>query len=185
MTDSASEQSDAGAALPHSDSRTSDVLATAGALVNESDVASSDAQDSHALHSSAGLIPASKFLGRLSLLDIESLGEAIHLWHRTATESGDEWFSAEASIADAVHASRRYTEQDVLLRHMSTLFLESSWFTSAQPGVRIRASEPSAQYVATIAMLAVLVRDRLTITAFELLYRPFSKLIPVDTLLRE
>jgi len=135
--------------------------------------------------SGAGLSAASKFLGRFAQLDLLTLGDAIHRWHRTVTEDGDAWFEAEDAVAQAVHDARRHPDQEILLRHMADLFLREPWFTAAQPGARIRAAEPAGQYVATLAMLAVLVRDRLDPQEFELLYRPFASVVPVSELERE
>ena len=185
MSDASQEPLAESIPSPSQETRHAESRAAATVRSDLNQAASDRAERAVAAHTAAGLIPASKFLGRLSQLDFNTLGEAVRTWHRIAAESGDLWFIVEESVARAVHDSSRYTEQDVLLRHMSTLFLESTWFTSAQPGVRIRAAEPSAQYVATIAMLALLVRDRLLPDEFELLYRPFAGAIPVDALLRE
>lgn len=133
----------------------------------------------------AGLAPASKFLGRLAQLDLETLGRAIHAWHRVATDEATAWYEAEAAVADAVERTRRYAEQEMLLRHMATLFLSRIWFREAAPGARIRAAEPAGQYVATLSMLALLVRDGLHEQQFALLYAPFVDIIPLEQLERE
>jgi hypothetical protein len=46
----------------------------------------------------------------------------------------------------------------------------------------LRATEPSGQYPATLAMIALLVRDHLDPADFAHLYAPFTDLIPLDEL---
>ena len=46
----------------------------------------------------------------------------------------------------------------------------------------VAGSDAAAQYVATIASLALLVRDALSTADFETLYSPFQGLIPVEAL---
>ena len=166
-----------------------EVGSSPGATHQRADVSFSDelavAAERAAALRACGLIPASKFIGRLALLDLDQLGEAIQRWHRTAAEHGDAWFVAEAAVADGVERTRRHTEQSVLLRHMGNLFLSKSWFTAAAPGARIRAAEPAGQYVATLAMLAILVRDGITPAQFDLVYHPFHAIIPLAELVGE
>ena len=129
-----------------------------------------------------GAMAAAKFLGRIAQLEIEELGVAVRTCHRAA---GTAWFAAEDAVAQAITAAGRHAEQEVLLEQIAQLFRTVPWFTPAQPGARIHASEPSGQYVATIAMLALLVRDRIGPADFELLYAPFATLIPPVELDRE
>jgi hypothetical protein len=133
----------------------------------------------------AGLPAASKFVGRLAQLDLRSLGEAIAAWRAAVASTDAAWFDAEAAVAGAIAAANRHTEQRILVGYIGDLFVDSRWFSAEAPGTLIGAAEPAAQYVATLAMLALLVRDRLAPGEFELLYRPFARLIPPDTLARE
>jgi hypothetical protein len=132
-----------------------------------------------------GLMSATKFLGRLAQLDLAALGVAIHAWRAAVVASGEAWFAAEESVARAIRNTRRYDEQEVLLRHVTELFRRARWFVPTAPGARIRATEASGQYVATTAMLALLVADQIATADFELLYRPFATLIPTAELARE
>jgi hypothetical protein len=127
-------------------------------------------------------LAAAKFLGRIAQLELEQLGVAVQAWHSAV---GRDWFAAEDAVAQAVIDSARAAEQEVLLEHIAQLFRSVPWFTPEEPGARVNASEPSGQYVTTLAMLALLVRDRLSPAEFELLYRPFATLIPTEELDRE
>lgn len=122
---------------------------------------------------------ASKFVGRFAQLDITSLGASIHAWQHSADE---QWFEAEAQVAKAIGDTRRYSEQEILLSNIAEVFRRASWFRGAEPGASIGASDASAQYVGTLAMLALLVRDRLRPEQLELLYRPFAHSIPISEL---
>ncbi len=53
------------------------------------------------------------------------------------------------------------------------------------PELHVRATEASGQYLGTLAMLALLVRDHLEPATFARLYRPFAPHIPVAELGRE
>lgn len=127
-------------------------------------------------------MPASKFLGRLAGLDMADLVEAIEVWRGAV---GERWFDAEAAVTRAIDESGRYAEQEILLGHMAELFRRQPWFKRPQPGTPVQASEPGAQYVATLVMLAVLAGDRLRPSDLELLYAPFAGTIPADELDRE
>jgi len=132
-----------------------------------------------------GSVSAAKFLGRLAQLDLDALGTAIHAWRAAVVASGGAWFAAEESVARAIRNGRRYEEQEALLHHITDIFRRARWFVPSAPGARIRATEASGQYVATTAMLALLVADQIAPGDFELLYRPFAELIPVSELERE
>jgi len=126
-----------------------------------------------------GVVVAAKFLGRLAQLDLAALGEAIFEWRRAVVRDGDGWFAAESAVARAIADSGRYAEQEVLLGHITQLFRQGPWFKPQMPGVRVGATEPSGQYVATTAMLALLVRDQIGAHELELLYQPFAAFIPI------
>jgi hypothetical protein len=132
------------------------------------------------------LVPSpAKFLGRLSQLDLDALGNAVHAWRSAVAASSDAWFAAEESVARAITSGRHHDEQEVLLRHITDLFRRGPWFKPDAPGARIGAVEASGQYVATTAMLAVLVYPEIEAREFELLYHPFARLVPVSELGRE
>ena len=132
---------------------------------------------------------ASLFLERLERLGRAAVDRAVHAWRAAITEEPDTWFSAENALADAIRASGMHAEQEQLLEQLLALFRRAGWFrppqfgtTSAErPGTMKDGSEASAQYVTTIGLLAVLVRDRLSTPVFDLLYKPFAELIPTNS----
>lgn len=123
----------------------------------------------------SGLGAALKFVGRFAGLDVDALGSSIAVWHRSADER---WFAAEAAVAAAIQHTRRSVEQERLLEEMAEVFRRTKWFWAGEPGAAVGATEPSAQYVGTLAMLSLLVRDRLSPDQFELLYTPYAGIIP-------
>ncbi len=131
------------------------------------------------------MVAASKFLGRLAQLDFATLAAAIRDWREAMRLSSREWFVAEEAVAREITATGRYPDQERLLAHMVDVFRRAAWFTSAEPGANVGATDASGQYVATIAMLALLVRDRLRPGEFDVLYQPFARRIPVGELERE
>jgi len=103
---------------------------------------------------------------------------------------GRAWFAAEDVVAQAIVAAGRQREQRPLLMQVADVFAHDVWYGAGgrrgpAPGARARATEASGQYVATLAMLALLVRDHLEPAALELVYRPFAAAIPVEELARE
>jgi len=118
---------------------------------------------------------ALKFVGRFAQMDIESVGVTIRTWHRLADQR---WFQAEAAVAAEIEATMRYSEQEMLLEQIADMFQRATWFWRSEPGDAVGAAEPSSQYVSTLAMLALLVRDRLDPNHFEILYQPFAQFIP-------
>jgi hypothetical protein len=138
----------------------------------------------------AGARAAAKFVGRASQLSVGDIRAAVQSWHGTMRARSDPWFAAERAAAHAVLVSGRTTDQEVLLGHIADGF-RRLWYRGARgeppttPESRIDATEASGQYVSTVAMIAVLVRDRIGAAEFALLYEPFASLIPVDELARE
>ena len=141
---------------------------------------------------------ALKFIGRLALLDHGGVTSSIRSWHALMRHESEAWFTAEEAVARAVVDSGRHGMQQPLLMHVAEAFAYRVWYRgqpdpasgAAAPGapapeLRVQATEASGQYVATVAMLALLVRDHLDASTFALLYRPFADLIPVAELVRE
>jgi hypothetical protein len=136
---------------------------------------------------------ALRFIGRLAQLDHAAVHATIETWREAMRTDSRAWFAAEEAVARAVVASGRQVEQRPLLGHVADAFAYRVWYRDASsygpgllaPEVRIQGTEASGQYVGTLAMLALLVRDQVDPAAFELLYRPFAALIPVAELGRE
>jgi hypothetical protein len=138
----------------------------------------------------AGERAALKFVGRVAQLDLEELSDVLAIWRQTMRDDPDAWFTAEAAVGSAVVASGRRDEQRGLLIHVADAFTHLVWYGGRRgralgapaPELRVRASESSGQYLATLAMLAVLVRDHLDAATFALLYAPFAPHIPLSGL---
>jgi pyruvate/2-oxoglutarate dehydrogenase complex dihydrolipoamide acyltransferase (E2) component len=141
----------------------------------------------------AGWDAARRFVGRLARLDHEDAAASIRTWREAMREDGDTWFAAEEAAARALVASGRHAAQKPLLIYIADAFAHRVWYRgrtylasgTAAAELRVGATEASGQYVATVAMLALLVRDHLDPRAFDVLYRPFAALIPAADLVRE
>ena len=135
-----------------------------------------------------GAPAASKFVGRVSQLAVEDVRAAVRAWHDVMRTESEAWFGAERAAGNAVAAAGRTAEQEALLADLGESVLRGVWYRDAvghrpgTPEARVGATEASGQYVAAVAMLALLVRDRLTAAEFALLYRPFAALIPPEEL---
>lgn len=132
---------------------------------------------------------ASQFVGRVSQLDIGAIRTAVQAWRQAMRAESDTWFAAEQAAGRAVLAAGRTAEQEVLLDRIAECVLRGVWYRGGArgesprtPEERVGATEASAQYVSTVAMLALLVRDRLPAAQFAVLYRPFATLISVADL---
>jgi hypothetical protein len=124
-------------------------------------------------------VHAMAFLDRLESLDFHELGAAIRRWRSFVD---DAWFEAERALAQAVYDTRAFGAQRRVIDRLSDLFRRARWFTLQAPGAVIGASDASGQYVATLAALALLVREALSGEQFKLLYRTFAPLIPLPTI---
>jgi hypothetical protein len=134
---------------------------------------------------------AAKFVGRVSRLDLAGVRALAEAWQQLMRIGSDAWFAAERSVARAVWTSGRLADQDVMLEQMGECFRTAVWYRrpSGVPlgpaEARVGTTEATAQYVATTAMLALLVRDHVDSAEFAILYRPFATLIPDAELERE
>lgn len=133
---------------------------------------------------SAGTRTALKFVGRLAQLDLDAVCAVVASWHQTMRAETDAWFAAEEALGEAVVASGRRAEQEPLLMHVAQAFARAVWYgpegrrAAPAPERRVGATEATGQYLATLAMLALLTRDHIEATTFDLLYRPFAAHIP-------
>jgi hypothetical protein len=123
--------------------------------------------------------PVRAFLERLEALDMEQLREAIRVWRR---ELSDGWHEADHAVAVAMRDSQRHREQEAVLEALYDVFRRAPWFTNEHPGTRVASSDATAQYIATSAVLALLVCDRLAPQYLQTLYQPFASLIPLADL---
>ena len=135
------------------------------------------------MSTNAALHAAAAFIARIAELELGEVRGFIHGWQRVVAADADRWFAAEAAVADAVLRSGRRAEQRVLLREMADTVTNAVWYRRSPPPERAtRATEASGQYSATLAMIAVLVRDFLDPRDFAMVYAPFARLIPLETL---
>lgn len=135
-----------------------------------------------------GVPAAAKFVGRVSQLDAAAVRAAVEGWREVMRAESEAWFAAERAAAHAVLDAGRTAEQQVMLGHLSDAVLRTVWYRAGvgqTPEARVGATEASGQYIASVAMLALLVRDHLSAGEFALLYRPFAGVVPVDELGRE
>jgi hypothetical protein len=118
---------------------------------------------------------------------------AVATWRESMRHDLEAWFAAEEAVARAVVAAGRHHEQRPLLIHVADAFANHVWYRARRPHppgapapeLHVRATEASGQYLGTLAMLALLVRDHLEPATFARLYRPFAPHIPVAELGRE
>ena len=141
---------------------------------------------------SAGSSVARKFVGQLAQLDLDAVRAAVASWHQTMRAEPQAWFAAEAALGQAVVTSGRRGAQEPLLMEVAQAFARAVWYgpearraQALAPELRTGASEATGQYLATLAMLALLVRDHLEAATFALLYRPFAAIIPPAALAPE
>jgi len=137
---------------------------------------------------------AAKFVGRVSQLDLETMRAAVLAWRELMATATEAWFAAERAAARAVQEAQRTAQQRTLLAQMADGVLHGVWYREARterdrrserdrrPELQVGATEASAQYVATVAMLALLVRDRISAGDFALLYEPFDAEVPLEAL---
>jgi hypothetical protein len=118
--------------------------------------------------------------------------DAVAAWRASMHDDAAAWFAAEEAVARAVVTSGRHHEQRPLLIPLAEAFAHGVWYRGYPeatlgdaPELRVHATEASGQYLGTLAMLALLVRDHVEPATFDLLYRPFARLIPAADLGRE
>ena len=129
-----------------------------------------------------GLAAASTFLGRFSQLDVGELREPVERWRRAVSLANRQWFAAEKGVAQAMGTTGRQAEQERLLEQLVAALHRSGWFRSPASIELIGASVASIHYTATLAVLALLLRDQLSGREFALLYSPYASLIAADEL---
>jgi len=149
------------------------------------------ARQARAERSSEPTIAAAKFVGRVAQVEVAGIRDVVDTWHRSMRDGADAWFAAEHAVARAVLDAARSAEQAALVEHMTEAFRRAAWSRSTgrlprgAPEPRGGTIEATGQYLATVAMLALLARDHLDPRAFDLLYHPFASQIPASELARE
>ena len=118
-----------------------------------------------------------RFLAGLRALSFPDLGRAVGAWR---SKIDDAWHDAEDAVSRAIADTERHDERQRALEALYEVFRDAPWFSRREPGSRVPGSDASAQYVATAAMLALLVRDRLEPSQVGVLLAPFEGLIEGD-----
>jgi hypothetical protein len=119
-----------------------------------------------------------RFLEAIQRLTIEQWREVIEAWRATVT---DAWHDAGSAVAVAVTESDRRQAREELLSELGEITRRMRWDGGETAGTFAQAIESTAHYVASLAGLALLVRDRITQGEFDALYLPFTGVIPEAT----
>ncbi|HJR67778.1 MAG TPA: hypothetical protein VJ802_15200 [Gemmatimonadaceae bacterium] len=120
-----------------------------------------------------------RFLEAIQRLTIAQWREVIEAWRTTVT---DAWHDAGSAVAAAVTESDRRQAREELLSELGDITRRMRWDGGEAAGNSTQAIESTAHYVASLAALALLVRDRLTRHEFDALYGPFVSVIPLATI---
>lgn len=121
------------------------------------------------------------FFERLQHLSLQGLGDAVRAWRDEVARSSA-WHKAEDAVSRAITDTARHAAQWSMLQRLFETFRGAPWYKEHQPGSQVPGSDAAAQYVATAALLALLVRDAVPTETFEILYLPFRDIIPTDGL---
>ncbi|HJU67782.1 MAG TPA: hypothetical protein VJ650_05985 [Gemmatimonadaceae bacterium] len=120
-----------------------------------------------------------RFLEAIQRLTIEQWREVVGAWRTTVTGV---WHDAGAAVSAAVMESERRQAREELLSELGELTRRMRWEGGDRVGDSTQAIESTAHYVASLAALALLVRDRITRRDFDALYFPFMEVVPLATI---
>jgi hypothetical protein len=128
------------------------------------------------------LAHAMAFVHRLGQLDVADLEVVGRTWRRVVAEDPPAWFAAEGTVGSAVGATHRQLVQEALLEELTDVVRRRGWWrldrVEAADGQGL--TEAGVQYAATLATIALLVRDVIPAQDFELIYSPFMALVPLS-----
>lgn len=117
-----------------------------------------------------------RFLEATQRLTVEEWKEVIAAWRATVT---DAWHDADSAVAAAVAASERRQAREELLSELQDIIRRVRWNGADWTGSSREATESTAHYLASLAGVALLVRDRIAHREFDALYFPFMGVIPL------
>jgi hypothetical protein len=120
-----------------------------------------------------------QFLEAIQRLTVEQWRAVIAAWRVTVT---DAWHDAESAVAAAVADSERRPAREEPLSELGDITRRMRWDRGETTGNSTQAIESTAHYVASLAALALLVRDRIARREFDALYLPFVGVIPLATI---
>ena len=120
-----------------------------------------------------------RFLEATQRLTVEEWKEVIAAWRATVT---DAWHDADSAVAAAVAASERRQAREELLSELQDIIRRVRWNGADWTGSSREATESTAHYLASLAGVALLVRDRIAHREFDALYFPFMGVIPLATI---
>jgi hypothetical protein len=124
-----------------------------------------------------------RYLDHLADLKLADLDRAVLEWREVMRgDDSSAWFGAERRLSDTTARGPHRYWQTALLEDIANIFMSRPWFTYERTPNDAHVTEPSAQYVTTTAMLALLASDVLAPADFELLYRPMARAIPLAAL---
>ena len=118
------------------------------------------------------------FLEATQRLTVEQWKEVIAAWRAAVT---DAWHEADAAVAAAVAASERRQAREELLSELQDIITRVRWNGADWTGSSRAATESTAHYLASLAGVALLVRDRIAHREFDARYLPFRGVIPLAT----
>src|SRR5687768_2810640 len=120
-------------------------------------------------------------LARLDFGDLEAVGRA---WRTIVAHDPPGWFAAEGAVGRAVRMTQRQPEQEAVLAELTEVVRRGGWWRldhlagAGSEGL----TETGIQYAATLAAIAMLVRDVVAAQDAELIHGPFAALIPAAEL---
>jgi hypothetical protein len=121
-------------------------------------------------------------IDRVARLDRRAACAVVVAWRDVMRTESGAWLGAEMEIERAMKGVIRPGERQSLLRSLADALASAPWY----PALALRteealAPESSIEYLATLAVLALLVRDDLEPAAFEVLSRPFASHLPPES----
>jgi hypothetical protein len=127
------------------------------------------------------LANALAFVDRLGRLDIAELEVVGRTWRTIVAADPPTWFAAEGSVGHAIRTTGRQFMQESLLEALSDVVRRRGWWRldRVESAEGQGLTEAGIQYAATLAAIALLVRDVVPAREFELIYSPFVPVVPL------